>query len=112
MNAHELVKMIENGEHPDDAELMVRIGDGQPLPIDKVAFDAERGFYVATITLDLVTTSDIAARAGVSKALVFAWEHGTRGRGGFPAPYMASEERRGKVWAWHEVEAWLEWRRR
>ena len=56
---------------------------------------------------DLVTTAEIARRAGVVREAVRLWAAGERGPGGFPVP-VAGVDRQTRVWRWADVAQWLE----
>jgi len=57
------------------------------------------------IDQDLVSTSDIAHRVGVSREAVRLWVDGRRGPGDFPPP--AGSPGSSKVWRWARVAEWL-----
>jgi hypothetical protein len=62
------------------------------------------------IDYDLVSTSDIAVRAGVSREAVRLWVKGQRGPGGFPDPFDSvggGEKGSLAVWCWPAVNLWL-----
>ncbi|WP_248490876.1 hypothetical protein [Tsukamurella sp. PLM1] len=61
------------------------------------------GIVPARTLPDLVSPSEIAMRASVTRQAVGAWIRGERGEG-FPAPFYAGD--RG-LWLWGEVNAWL-----
>ena len=52
--------------------------------------------------LDLVGTSEVAARAGIRPNTVSVWRRRHRD---FPAPLVTLAS--GPVWSWPEVQAWL-----
>lgn len=54
---------------------------------------------------DLVNTSDIAERVGVTREGVRNWVEGKRRSGGFPHPL--ADPGGQKVWEWSHVNAWL-----
>ncbi|MGE0877329.1 MAG: helix-turn-helix transcriptional regulator [Acidimicrobiia bacterium] len=56
---------------------------------------------------DLVSVSDIADRAGVSRETARLWSEGKRGPGNFPRP-AGSVGDRIRVWEWAPVNDWLQ----
>lgn len=60
----------------------------------------------ARVLDDLVSTSDIASRTGVSRETVRLWANGERGVGDFPR-HRATVGNGIKVWDWAPVNAWL-----
>jgi predicted DNA-binding transcriptional regulator AlpA len=54
---------------------------------------------------DLVSASELARRAGVSREAVRKWVEGDRRGGGFPAPRTSVGS--SIVWSWLEVAGWL-----
>jgi hypothetical protein len=56
---------------------------------------------------NMVTSLDIAKRAGVSREAVRLWAAGERGPGGFPKPVLITTGGE-KVWDWELVAPWLE----
>jgi hypothetical protein len=54
----------------------------------------------------IVTTLDIARRAGRTRASVRMLVNGHRGPGGFPPPTLVTTGGE-KVWNWPEATAWL-----
>lgn len=52
------------------------------------------------IVMDLVSRSEIADRAGVTRQAVGNWVNGMRQAGNFPAPYVLAG---GGMWLWAEV---------
>lgn len=52
------------------------------------------------LVMDLVSRSEIAERAGVTRQAVGNWVNGTRQVGTFPAPFVLSG---GGLWLWAEV---------
>jgi hypothetical protein len=56
---------------------------------------------------ELVTASEIAERAGLSREAVRLYAHGKRGPGGFPAP-IAGPRKKSPLYRWSDVAAWLD----
>ena len=54
---------------------------------------------------DLVNTTDIGDRVGVTREAVRHWVAGKRGPGDFPHPVGSPSD--SKVWEWSAVHAWL-----
>jgi|GEM_PF-6552454 predicted DNA-binding transcriptional regulator AlpA len=64
------------------------------------------GAEVLEVDQELVSTSDIALRLGVSREAVRLWVEGRRGPGGFPRPVGVVGGGRSRVWRWADVHAW------
>lgn len=65
---------------------------------------------VVGVDEDLVSISDIASRAGVSREAVRTWVEGSRGPGGFPlheGSVGGGSRGATKVWIWPAVNRWL-----
>lgn len=56
------------------------------------------------VALDLVSTSDIAARLEVSREIVRLWAAGKR-REGYPAPFDRVSQ--SPVWRWSDIAEWV-----
>lgn len=71
-----------------------------------------KGLRATGVACDnMVTLSDIAARAGVSHEAARLWASGQRGPGKFPAPALITSGGE-RVWDWEQVASWLaEYRR-
>ena len=68
--------------------------------------DVATAHGVAVLSVDeLVTASEIAGRAGVTRGAVTNFVSGARGPGGFPAAINPGA--RNEVYRWAEVNAWL-----
>ena len=85
-------------------------GDTAAQAID-VAREVEHrvpGARVSRVRRDLVTQSDIASRAGVSREAVRKWTK-RKGINTFPTPVdvIGGETRPSKVWEWADVVVWL-----
>lgn len=65
------------------------------------------GTKVERVDPELVTTSDIASRIGLSREAVRKWS--VRDERGFPPPFgtTGDEGRTQKIWRWYEVSEWL-----
>lgn len=76
----------------------------------RAAFEAscrlvDHGIQPRRIYVDIVSTSDIAERTGVSRQTVRNWQNAER-RAGFPAHYATAGNSR--LWLWSDVYAWLQ----
>jgi hypothetical protein len=56
---------------------------------------------------ELVTTGEIAVRAGLSREAIRLYAQGKRGPGGFPPP-VAGLHQKSPLYRWSDVAAWLE----
>ena len=77
-------------------------------PMTSIAsvLDVATAHGVPVLSVDeLVTASEIAGRAGVTRGAVTNFVSGARGPGGFPAPINPGA--RNEVYRWAEVNAWL-----
>ncbi|MET8229451.1 hypothetical protein ABZS77_02055 [Micromonospora sp. NPDC005298] len=66
------------------------------------------GAEVLDADQELVSTSDIAHRLGVSREAVRLWAEGLRGPGGFPRPLGTIGNGKSKVWQWFAVNSWVQ----
>ncbi len=66
---------------------------------------AAAGFPVQAFDYDLVGTGDIAARINCARQTVRQYIAGSRGPGGFPAPFGSTGH--SSVWDWGSVNAWF-----
>lgn len=62
---------------------------------------------VVEVDQELVSTSDIAFRLGVSREAVRLWVEGLRGPGGFPSPAGTVSNGKSRVWPWSVVHSWV-----
>ncbi len=73
--------------------------------------DIERaGLGLRTVRVEpdeLVTTSEIARRAKLSREAIRLYAQGKRGPGGFPAP-VAGQHQKSPLYKWTKVAAWLD----
>jgi hypothetical protein len=60
---------------------------------------------------ELVTTGEIAGRAGLSREAIRLYAQGKRGPGGFPPP-VAGLHQKSPLYRWSDVAAWLDRARR
>lgn len=68
--------------------------------------DAAHTHGVAVLSVDeLVTASEIASRAGVTRGAITNFVSGARGRGAFPTAINPGA--RNELYRWAEVNAWL-----
>jgi hypothetical protein len=74
--------------------------DGYRVARDEAAKLEELGVRIERLDLDLVTKSQIADRAEVSKQAVQGWTS----KATFPKPHTAVN---GPLWAWSDVVPWL-----
>jgi hypothetical protein len=70
------------------------------------AVEQRLNVVVEAVDRDLVNVADIARRVGRTRQAVQLWVTGKRGPGSFPVPVGAPGGSR--VWAWADVEAWLD----
>jgi hypothetical protein len=70
---------------------------------------AIEGARCVRVDEDLVGTSDIAARTGMTREAIRLWVLGKRGPGGFPMTRGTAGSGRNSVrlWAWRDVVPWL-----
>lgn len=63
------------------------------------------GVRASRLRLDLVSSSEIAARTGVSRPAVTKWTKETSGSQAFPIEFDWSTT--GPIWVWADVNDWL-----
>jgi hypothetical protein len=106
---------IDTATDSDGVVLIDRNGDSggvdietdDPMTIIAAVIDAAETHGVAVLSVDeLVTGSEIAARAGVTRGAITNFVSGARGPGGFPAAINPGA--RNELYRWAEVNAWLD----
>ncbi|MGH3329479.1 MAG: hypothetical protein ACRDPT_17090 [Streptomycetales bacterium] len=96
---------VQAGDH-GGVVMFSRQADNAVQAIVSAIADVEAAeMSVTGVTEDLVLTDEIAQRAKVTAASVRYWVSGERGPGGFPDPVI--NRRRGSLYSWAEVSAWL-----
>jgi hypothetical protein len=97
---------VEDGPRGHFIGFNRRAGSFIDAVLDALAEVIKLGFEPVAVEDELVSISDIAARAGRSRQSVSMLVNGQRGLGNFPRP--AAGNVRSPLWHWADVAAWFE----